>query len=75
MSMYTVRTCAGITFCIEASSFQEAQQRASSPAISKHISLMIIAAVREISNIELHRGPIHLIRDIVFDNQFFNRYL
>jgi hypothetical protein len=73
MNTYTVRTRDGITYHIEASSTEEAFQRASSPAISKHIARMIQEAISHISSIEPHHGPKHLIKNIVFENEFFNR--
>lgn len=75
MNTYTVKTRDGITYHVEASSYQEAHQRASSPAIGRHIALMIQEAVRHVTTVEPFCGPKHLIKTPVFDNEFFNRFL
>lgn len=72
-TIYQVRTSDGINFHIEASNYTEAKLRASSPAISKHIALMIQQALSNITSIEPHRGPIHLIKSPLFDDEFFNK--
>jgi hypothetical protein len=71
--IYKVRTQAGITFHIEASNYQEAQLRASSPTIAKHIALLMQQALSEINFIEPLRGPKHLVKGLVFDEAFFNK--
>lgn len=72
-SFYTVRTRDGITFHLEAANFKEAQQRASSPQISRHIALMIQEALSHVVSVEPHRGPKHTMRAVMFDNEFFNK--
>lgn len=69
-TIYQVRSSDGINFNIEASNYKEAQLRASSPAIARHISLMIVQALSNIS-IEPLRGPKHLAKGPLFTDEFF----
>lgn len=70
-TIYQVRSSDGINFNVEASNYQEAKLRATSPAISKHIALMITQAISNISSIEPLRGPKHLAKGPVFTDEFF----
>lgn len=72
-TIYQVRSSDGITFNVVASNYQEAKLRASSPAISKHIALMITQAISNITSIEPLRGPKHLVKGPVFEDEFFNK--
>jgi len=69
---YNIKTRDGITFSLEASNYQEAENRASSPVIARHIALMIQQALNNITSIEAHRGPKHLIKSPLFEDEFFN---
>lgn len=70
-SIYQVRSRDGINFNIEASNYTEAQLRASSPAIARHISRMLVQAISNISSIEPLRGPKHLAKGPLFNDEFF----
>jgi hypothetical protein len=72
-TIYKVKTRDGISFNVEASNYQEAQQRASSPIITQHITQMIVQAMAIVSSIEPHRGPTHLLKHPLFDDEFFLR--
>lgn len=71
-SFYKVRTRDGIYFHIEARNYEEAQLRASSPLIVRHITLMIQQAISQIESIEPHRGPKHLVKGALFEDALFN---
>ena len=49
-TIYQVRSRDGIHFNIEASNYKEAQLRASSPIIARHIALMITQALSDINS-------------------------
>jgi len=70
-TIYKIHTSDGISFNVEASNYQEAKQRASSPIITRHIAQMITQAMSNISSIEPHRGPKHLLKAPLFDDEFF----
>lgn len=70
-TVYKISTRDGICYNVEASSYQEAEKRAVSPLIARHIALMIQKAMSNITNIERHRGPEHLIKAPLFDDAFF----
>jgi len=70
-TIYKIQTRDGISFNVEASNYQEALQRASSPIITRHIAQMIAQAMASISSIEPHRGPKHLLKSPLFDDEFF----
>lgn len=71
-NIYTIRTRDGITFHIQASSYQEAQQRALSPVIGNYLSQMMREAVSHVSSVELHRGSNHLLKYPLIEESFFN---
>jgi len=68
---YTIKTKAGIKFHIQASSELEAITRAQSPKIAEYLSRMMVLAVRDISTIEPHRGPVRLLQYPIFDDAIF----
>ena len=70
-SFYTVRTRAGITFTIEASSDQQAWQRANSPELGNNIANLMREAVSHVTSVEFHRGPTHLLKTPVFGKEIF----
>lgn len=71
--IYTVRTRSGLTFHVEASNSQEAQQRAEDPVIGKIIANMLREALGQIDSVEPHRGPERLAQNrLVFRDDIFS---
>ena len=70
--MYSVRTRSGITFHIEASNQNQAEQRARDPAIARTLSRMILEAVSSIESVTPHRGPPRLLSGkLTFHDEVF----
>lgn len=68
-TVYAVHTASGITFFIEASSYQEARLRASDPTIGKEIASMIVSAVSEIREFHACKGAAR--GKLFFGKEFF----
>ncbi len=56
-NVYIVQAGSGISFLIEADSYQEARMRASDPGIAREVSRMMVNAISDIRNVEPLRGP------------------
>jgi hypothetical protein len=70
--LYRIRTCAGVTFYLEAHTNSEAEQRAYNPAIAKTLVKMILDALSTVQSVEMHRGPDHLVTGkLVFRDEIF----
>ncbi len=68
--IFTVRTKSGIKFHIEASSANEAEQRARHPVIVRELALMLSCALSEVDSVD---GPVHLLNDsLVFRDEIFS---
>lgn len=72
MNLYKIRSRYGIQYFIQARSHAEAERRSRSPLISRYIAEMIVKAVSNVANVELVRGPRHLVKGALFDDEFFN---
>jgi hypothetical protein len=68
---YTIQTKAGIKFHLQAVNELEARTRAQSPKIAEYLSYMMVRAVKDISTIEAHKGPVRLLQYPVFEDAIF----
>ncbi len=72
LSIYTVTTRSGITYRLEASSWDQAWTRARDPIIAAEIARMMGEALRDIASVEPFRGPSHIAgRRLVFSDGLF----
>lgn len=70
--IYRVKTLNGITVHVEANTQQQAEQRAQSPLIVREFSRMVEQSLSKIISVEPVRGPKHQIKNLVFEDDFFN---
>ena len=72
ISIFTVRTPAGISFNLEAKSATEALVRANSPEIGEEIARMIRSAISNVTSVEIFRGSQQFAnKKLLFPDTFF----
>lgn len=71
--LYTVRTRGGITFALEASTYDEALRRSTSPRIGLHLAHMMQEAVSQIASVNIYQGPCFRASAPVFEDSFFGK--
>ena len=71
--VYVVRTRSGVSFSILADSLQEAERKASSPALGNYLAELMRRAVRDIDSVTPHKGPDFRAPGPVFDDEVFFR--
>lgn len=72
MTIYRVKALNGITVLIQATTQQQAVQRAQSPQIVREFARIVQQSLSHVISIEPLRGPQHQIKSLVFDDAFFN---
>lgn len=72
MQIYKVKALNGITILVEAQSRQQAIHRAQSPQIIKAFTRLVQQSLSQILEAEPLKGPQHQIRQLVFDDEFFD---
>lgn len=73
MSIYKVKALNSITILVEAKSQQQAIQRAQSPQIIREFTRLVQQSLSQIIGAEPLKGPQHQIRQLVFDDGFFDK--
>ena len=71
--IYKVKAQNGITVLVQATTQNQAEQRAQSPLIVREFSWLVQQSLSQIISVEPLRGPQHLIKQLVFDDEFFNK--
>ena len=73
MQIFRVKAANGITVLIEARNQHQAELRAQSPLIVREFSRLVQQSLSQIIDVEPLRGPQHLVKQLVLDDEFFNK--